>query len=104
MEKVTLVAKNKAGEVVGENVVEVPTDLAEAIDTHGEEKVFACFKTSFVSNLRAALYPKAPTQRKIGKTKEVYDKLKASQKSTGLSDEQIIEISQYDPALEKKAA
>ena len=93
--------KNKAGEVVGEGTVDLPENLAEAIEAIGEEKVFACFKTTFLSNFSAGLRPQAPTQRKITKTKEVYDKLKASQKKTGLSDEQIQDISGYDPELEK---
>ena len=80
----------------------MPENLSEALELLDEAKVYACFKTTYLSNFSASLRPQAPTLRKQTKTKEVYDKLKKSQKATGMTDEMIIDISQYDPALEGK--
>lgn len=94
-----VVVKDKKGNIVGEGNIDLPENLAEAIEAIGEAKVFACFKTTFLSNFSASLRPQAPTLRKQTKTKEVYDKLKEAQKQTKMTDEMIIDISGYDPAL-----
>ncbi len=95
------VVKDKKGNVVGEGSIDLPENLSEALKLIGEDKVYACFKTTYLANFSASLRPVAPTLRKQTKTKEVYDKLKAMQKVTKMSDEEIITISQYDPSLEK---
>ena len=63
MKKYELIAKNKAGAIIGKKVVDMPESIHEAIEHLGEDRVYQDFISGWKVRERASLHkPKTPAE------------------------------------------
>lgn len=63
MKKITLIAKNKSGMVIGKKEIDMPETIQEALDTLGHDRVYQDFISGWKVRERASLHkPKTPKE------------------------------------------